>query len=117
MDNDLEVYTSYLEKLHENFTKRYQELCNLELPDWVMNLFESNPELADVQMQESLIDLENDEDMGSQFRAKGFTQMFFHAAERYQELLTRARIFLVAFPTSYLVEKGFSSVVLLHTKQ
>ena len=62
-------------------------------------------------LQTELIDLENDCDAEVLFRKKDFESFWIAQISTYPRLWEFLRVFILAFPTTYFVEKGFSAVV------
>lgn len=117
-DDDLRMYCDHLDMLHKDMSERYQDLLLLEIPDWVINPF-SNTEQPGV-MEEELIELQNDVELKSNFKCKKSYQEFWlqkDISTRYPALWSVVKKLLVAFPTSYLAERGFSVVAHLLSKQ
>ena len=69
-------------------------------------------------LEEEAVSLQNDEDLKPKFKTS--YQAFWMQTvipKRYPTLWKDIKLFFIAFPTSYLVERGFSAVSRLLTKQ
>uniref|UniRef100_A0A5S6QHH3 HAT C-terminal dimerisation domain-containing protein n=1 Tax=Trichuris muris TaxID=70415 RepID=A0A5S6QHH3_TRIMR len=109
-DQDVDVYCQHLEMLHVDFVERFNDIINLKVPTWVMNPFCGVDE-AEMELQEELIELQNNDELKPKW-ISGYQQFWLqrHVMELYPRLWAVVENFLIAFPSSYLVERGFSAV-------
>ncbi|XP_074107696.1 SCAN domain-containing protein 3-like [Cotesia typhae] len=79
----------------------------MDIPPWIINPFDET-EVANVVLQEELLELSTNEELKIKFR-KGYPTFWLQAEipEKYPGLWEIARKFLIAFPSSYLVERMF----------
>jgi len=109
-------YCDHLVELKLEMERRFEDIIQLEIPDWVTNPFTANTEEAEISLQEELIDLQNDTQAKNVFKTEGYQKMWATILNRYPGLWTAAKLLILSFPSSYLVERGFSAVVKLLTK-
>ena len=69
-------------------------------------------------MEEDLISLQNDVELKPRFK-KSYQDFWLQKkiSEHYPALWKTVKMLVIAFPTSYLVERGFSAVAQLVSKQ
>ena len=69
-------------------------------------------------LEEELVSLQNDEDLKPKFKTS-YQAFWMQTAipKRYPTLWKDIKLFVIVFPTSYMVERGFSAVSWLPTKQ
>lgn len=119
-DDDLLIYVEHLNVLDKDFKIRFEDILTMEIPPWIINPYCDIEEVDTVQVtvQEELIGLSTNEELKVQFR-KGYQQFWLQKdiPVAYPVLWAIARKFLIAFPSSYLVEKGFSAVTNFLTKK
>ena len=110
-DDDIAVYCAHLAELHRDMSVRFNDLFSLEIPGWVIDPF-TEPST------EELVSLQNDEDLKPKFKTS-YQAFWMQTAipKCYPTLWKDIKLFFITFPTSYLVEKGFSAVSRLLTKQ
>ena len=98
---------------------RFKDLTELVIPTWVINPFGTNIETVDIHLQEEFIDLQNDIECSAVFPQIGYDAFWMRneVSEQYPHIYQAIKLMFVAFPSSYLVEKGFSAVITLLTKQ
>lgn len=111
-DDDILIYCDHLDILHKDMSERFEDLLNMEIPDWVINPFLENIEVCNDAVEEELTGLKHDIELKPMFK-KSY-QMFWLQKEicvRYPALWTIVKSLIVSFPTSYLVERGFSVVM------
>ena len=89
----------------------------MEIPGWFIDPY-GDAELADSEMQWELVILSASEELRVHSK-RGHSQLLLRGriAEDYPSLCSEAKRLLLAFPSSYLVEKAFSVVVHLITKK
>ena len=89
----------------------------MTIPVWVLIPFEVDVADVVIGLQEELVELQCDEVARSLFK-KGKHNIWTNSdtARKYPLLWEKAKLFVIAFPTSYLVESGFSRVCNLLTK-
>ena len=89
----------------------------MEIPPWIINPFDET-EVENVILQEELLELSTNEELKVKFK-RGYQTFWLQAEipEKYPGLWGIARKLLIAFPSSYLVEKSFSVVTNLLTKK
>nr|XP_042895582.1 SCAN domain-containing protein 3-like [Parasteatoda tepidariorum] len=117
-NDDLLVYCQHLENLHSDFIERFQDILKLEIPDWVLDPF-SNVNIAiSPQLEEELIELTTNEEIKIKYK-NGYQQFWLQKSipQLYPGLWSIVERFLIAFPSSYLCERGFSAVKTLQTKR
>ena len=110
-------YCAHLNELQRDMSERFQDYLLLKILDWVINPFlDVNSEETGVA-EEELVSIQNDIELRPKFK-KSYQDFWLQ-----KKSLTAIRIVeqgqdvLYAFPTSYLVEQGFSEVTLLLSKQ
>lgn len=113
---DLEEYCIHLQSLKSDFEKRFKDLTNLNIPAWVMNPFLCKAEEQELCLQEELIELQNDEESKQIFNSRGYHEMWLQQHVKFPLLWKEAKPIFIAFPSSYLVERGFSAVSQILTK-
>jgi len=117
--DNIQVYCQHLESLHIDFSERFKDILSLEVPQWVMNPF-INIDTAEVQIQEELIELSTNETLKSNFKCSDRLTEFWlqtNIIHHYPGLWTSLKKIFISFPSSYLVERGFSTVTDLITKK
>ncbi|KAK2724169.1 SCAN domain-containing protein 3-like [Artemia franciscana] len=83
----------------------------MDIPIWVSIPFEVNVAEIEISFQEPLIELQSDEIMRAKFKdGKYNIWKTNHVATKYPLLWNKAQFYVIAFPTSYLVEAGFNRV-------
>lgn len=117
IDEDIHTYSQHLSALHDDFKTRFEDMLTMDIPPWIVNPFDET-EVANVLLQEELLELSTNEELKVKFR-KGYQTFWLQAEihEKYPGLWEIARKFLIAFPSSYLVERSFSAVTNLLTKK
>ena len=87
------------------------------IPPWIINPY-GDIEETNVIIQEELTELSTNEELKVQFK-NGYQQFWLqnNIPVTYPVLWNIARKFLISFPSSYLVERGFSAVTNLLTKK
>ena len=84
-----------------------------------MNPFNTDLQMVELEIQEQLAELQADIEARIEFDQLGYASFWMQTKNilRMPLLCQRTKLLILAFPTSYLVEKGFSAVMRLHTKQ
>lgn len=110
-------HTFSINALHDDFKNRFEDILTIEIPPWIINPFDET-EVSNVVLQEELLELSTNEELKVKFK-KGYQTFWLQAEipEKYPGLWEIARKLLIAFPSSYLVEKSFSVVTNLLTKK
>ncbi|GBN04485.1 hypothetical protein AVEN_112733-1 [Araneus ventricosus] len=82
----------------------------MEIPPWIITPLDETEE-ANVVLQEELLELSTNEELKAKFK-KGYQTFWLQAEipEKYPGLWEIAKKFLIALPSSYLVERSFSAV-------
>ncbi|CAG9570948.1 unnamed protein product [Danaus chrysippus] len=103
IDEDIHTYSQHLSALHDDFKTRFEDMLTMDIPPWIINPFDET-EVANVVLQEELLELSTNEELKVKFR-KGYQTFWLQAEipEKYPGLWEIARKFLIAFPSSYLV--------------
>lgn len=115
-DADIAEYCSHLTALHEDFGRRFGDILDLQIPGWVIDPFRFSEEEVEVDLQDEFIELKTDEELKPVFGG-GYQDFWLAAQEKYPKLWRAVEHLLIAFPSSYLVEQGFSAVMNLLTKK
>ena len=110
VDEDIQTYVQHLSTLHDNFKIRFEDILMMEIPPWIINPFDET-EVENVILQEELLELSTNKELKVKFK-RGYQTFWLLAEipEKYPGLWGIARKFLIAFPSSYLVEKSFSVI-------
>lgn len=116
-DDDVLIYCQHLEALHNDFNTRFKDILTMKIPDWVLDPF-SSAEESELQLQEELIELSTNEELKFKFK-NGYQEFWLQKQipTLYPGLWAVVKKFLIAFPSSYLVEHGLSAVTNLLTKK
>ncbi|XP_050059713.1 SCAN domain-containing protein 3-like [Aphis gossypii] len=114
--SDLEIYCAHLESLKDDMSTRFKDINDLIIPEWVLNPF-----LADIQnvqplIQEELLEVKHNEEAKIDFKHKGYELFWLKQKTMYPQIWKEVELLIMAFPSTYLVEKGFSAVQQLLTK-
>lgn len=117
LDEDIQTYVQHLIALHDDFKIRFEDILTMEIPPWIINPFDET-EVENVILQDELLELSTNEELKVKFK-RGYQTFWLQAEipEKYPGLWRIARKLLIAFPSSYLVEKSFSVVTDLLTKK
>lgn len=117
LDEDILTYAHHLHTLSDDFKHRFEDILTMDIPPWIIAPFDEMEE-ANVVLQEEILELSTNEELKVKFK-KGYQAFWLQAeiAEKYPGLWEIARKFLIAFPSSYLVEKSFSAVTNMLTKK
>lgn len=115
-DEDLLRYGAHLQQLKEDLTSRFQDLIELDVPAWITDPFGVVLEGVDVNLQEELVELRNNEDCKVRIKT-GFKKLWQNhsMAGLFPIMWGIVHKLLLTFPTSYLVETGFSTATFLHS--
>ena len=112
------IMCDHINMLVEEFQQRFADLSNMEFPQWLSQPFSASLFDVDVSLQDELAEMQNDAEASNIFKHIGLN-MWFHQTlqHRYPTCCSKATRRLLPFPTSYLVESGFSVVNDLLTKK
>ncbi|XP_042912842.1 SCAN domain-containing protein 3-like [Parasteatoda tepidariorum] len=94
---------------------RFKALMKLEIPDWIFDPFSF--EVVDKltsSLQTELLDLKYTKVV---FKKYGYKLARVKLMNTYPQLWKQTEPLLISLPSTYLVDRGFSSVVQLLTKQ
>uniref|UniRef100_A0A8C6YAI7 SCAN domain-containing protein 3 n=1 Tax=Naja naja TaxID=35670 RepID=A0A8C6YAI7_NAJNA len=107
---DLDVFCCHLKQLKEDMETRFYDLINLEVPTWVLNPFTADFAQLHPKLQEPLTDLKYDCEAQSHFQSYGYEAFWVKMRNTYPILWEEVKLLLLAFPSTYLVERGLSAV-------
>ena len=113
------VIAEHLEMLMNDFNQRFYDLKAMEFPSWLTQPLLSDLSAVSEQYQQELCELQQDESMKTIFKIKGnLMWLSQECKKKYPRCTALASQKLISFPSSYLVECGFSVVAdLLHAKR
>ena len=99
-------------------TARFTDLMDLKVPDWVLDPLDAELD-ADMPLtiEKELIMMKTDFEIKPLFTSYEKFWLNRQVQEKYPSLCEKIKLLLIAFPTSYRVESGFSAVSRLLTKQ
>ncbi|XP_055889327.1 protein FAM200C-like [Biomphalaria glabrata] len=99
--------------------ERFENILNMEIPQWIIDPYVDMIEEDDVALQEELLGISTNEELKVQLK-KRISALLVpkDIPDTYTILWNIVRKFLIAFPSSYLVDRGFSTVnnLLLNTR-
>ena len=110
-------YCTHLDRVRDDMNERFKDLTTLKVPDWVVKPFSADVTKAPFEIQEELIDIQNDEEAKAIYKDGRYDVLWAEMSDRYPGLWNDAKLLVLSFPTSYLVEKGFSAVTTILTKK
>ncbi|XP_071328854.1 zinc finger BED domain-containing protein 5-like [Trachinotus anak] len=124
-DNDLQLddgvrdnIAAHLVSLRQQFREYFP--TTPEVNNWMRNPFSIEtsemPKDFTVCEQERLIELSCDETLKSGFKKQSLLDFWIQQHREYSALSDKAVHFLLPFVTTYLCEKGFSSLAIIKTK-
>lgn len=116
---EIERYCSHLNELKFDMERRFNDILNLKVFGWMINPFTADVVETDITCQEELLHLKYDEESKSIFNNDGYLKMWQNkkVPALYPNMWKIIIQVLLPFPTSYLVESGFSAVNHIVTKQ
>ncbi|GBP26564.1 hypothetical protein EVAR_86067_1 [Eumeta japonica] len=99
------------------YLPKFEDILLIEIPPWIINRFDET-EVENVILQEELLELIINEELKVTFK-RGYQKLWLQVEipEKYPGLWGNVQKLLIAFPSSYLVEKSLSAVTNLLTKK
>ncbi|KAJ8049578.1 Zinc finger BED domain-containing protein 5 [Holothuria leucospilota] len=94
----------------------FRDMLELLVPAWVINPFKCTIQDVKRESQDEMINLHNDDEAKARFSLHEYDKLWILKQEEYHAIWKEAKLLLMAFPTPYLVEGGFSTVMVLLTK-
>ena len=82
---------------------------DLVIPEWFQSPFLCAAEEQEIYAQETLIEIKNNKEVKITFW-KGLSSFGIEVSEKYPQVCIKVKLFVLAFPSSYLTESGFSAV-------
>ncbi len=118
-EDDLDIFSNHLTTLQQDMENRFEDILNLEVDGWMEMPFNTDVNDVEVTCQEELLQLKYDTESKANFNEGGYLQLWQNKKmpQLYPNLWNRISSLLIAFPTSYLVESGFSVVNHILTKE
>ena len=116
-DGDILAYCQHLQALKKDFIDRFQDILNMIIPDWVLEP-SLNMQTEELALQEELIELSTNDEL--RLKLKNGYQEFWLQRQiplLYPAVWATVKKYFIAFPSSYLAERGFSVVCNLITKK
>ncbi|KAL4135435.1 hypothetical protein QTP88_007044 [Uroleucon formosanum] len=112
------IFTDHILQLKKDMKSRFQDLLELQICNWILDpfSFESVEDLKP-HLQMEFIDLKHDCEAQLVFKQVGYELAWIKLKDTYPQLWQQVKLLLLSFPSTYLVEKAFSVVVQLLTKQ
>ena len=89
----------------------------MKITSWVVNPFQANANNSDPNLVKELVDLQNDFESQVLFQQIGYEAFWQKQQVKYPHLWEKIKLLLLAFSSSYLVQKGCSSVLQLLPKR
>lgn len=112
-EDEIQCFSQHLKSLKQEFTDRFDDILSLYVPEWAVNLFifDINKETNCV-FKDLLIDLSTEEKYKLFFYDQNLLMFWSKILSDYhfKPLANHIEQLLVIFPTTYLVECGFSVV-------
>jgi len=91
---------------------RFDDLEKMKVPEWILTPFDVEIGNADIDshLEVEFIDMTVDLEARALFRRKGLREFWINEnnVAKYPQLSAIAEPFFLAFPSSYIVEAGFS---------
>ena len=120
-DDDIEIFTNHLGNLQYDFRVRFKDLENMTIPEWIITPFDVKFENLSVEpeCEYELVELSVDIAAKAVFESRSLSDFWYNVntREKYPKLGAAAEPFLLAFPSSYMVEAGFSHINAILSKQ
>nr|XP_039259580.1 SCAN domain-containing protein 3-like [Styela clava] len=116
-ENERLKYCARLQNLVEDMNIRFEDLISLTVPRWIVQPFSAEPADLKVELQDQFIDLLHDEESKMDFTDDRYDVFWCRSSSKYPTIFEEVEPWILSFPTSYMVEKGFSAVTLLLSKQ
>ena len=117
---DVEVYSDHIrtKTLNEDFELKFSDLLQMDIPRWIIDPLSFEVELAEPSRQEDMVDLQPARFWSKCIFERNSCIKFWSSFGRikYPKLFAEAEQLLTAFPSSYLVEQGFSTVDYISSK-
>ncbi|KAK2712149.1 hypothetical protein QYM36_010996 [Artemia franciscana] len=90
---------------------QFSDLLGMDISIWVSIPFEVNVAQIELSLQEPLIELQSDEIRRAKFKDGKYNIWKTNdIVTKYPLLWDKAQFYVIAFPTSYLVEAGFRRI-------
>ncbi|KRX47860.1 Chromodomain Y-like protein [Trichinella murrelli] len=116
-DDDIQIYCDHLDVLQKDMQERFQDILKMKILNWVIDPF-SNTDEIEMELEEELINLQTNKEIKLKFKNRYHSfWLQKQISDLYHSLWRMVRKFLLAFPSSYLVERGFSVVTDFPTKK
>nr|CAI5868673.1 unnamed protein product [Callosobruchus analis] len=116
-EDDVSTYVQHLNALYSDFESRFEDILTMAIPSWIVN---SNGDIEEtnVIILAELTELSTNKELKVQFK-NGYQQFWMqnNIPVTYPVLWNIARKFFISFPSSHLVERGFSAITNLLTKK
>lgn len=111
-DDMLLLFSEHLTNIEADMKLRFKDLSDLEIPSWILDPFHIMDIDVDWSIEKELIDLRNDFELKPTFKQHAYQEFWLQStiSQKFPALWGKAKHFFIAFPTSYLVERGFSVV-------
>ena len=116
---DLDIFSKHLTTLQKDMENRFEDILSLEVSAWMEMPFNTDVNDVEVICQEELLQLKYDTESKANFNKGGYLLLWQNKKmpHLYPNLWNRISSLLIPFPTSYLVESGFSVVNHILTKE
>lgn len=116
---DIEKFSSHLNELKSDMKRRFKDILNLKVYDWMKNPFTANVNEADAKCQEEILEIKYDEESKQNFANGGYESLWQNKKMPllYPNMWNQIFHLLIPFPSSYLVESGFSAANHIMTKE
>ena len=110
--NDINIFCAHLSALKNDYEIRFADLFAFKIHPWMIDPFRCDPQTVNENVQEEVIELKNHDVLEMSFKAETFNAFWQSSTVKalYPKLWSHISKVFLCFPTSYLVEAGFSAV-------
>ena len=110
-------YAEHLEGLKKDFERRYEELINTTYPLWFQDLANFEPEdTMEPEVVQELLDLKENSKLSRRVQDEGVFG-YIEIKSTNPQIYDLVEPSILSFPTTWLVEAGFSAVADIFTKK
>ena len=111
-------FTDHLNQLKTDMKSSFKDVTKLQIPVWILDPFSFEAvDKLDNSLQTEFLDLKYDCEAKIIFKQGSYELAWVNLIDTYPQLWGKTEPLRISFPSTCLVEKGFSSVVQLLTKQ